>query len=196
MKKILIVVDMQNDFITGSLGSLLTQNVVPNVTERVRKAMIDNEAIIFTQDTHNADYLSTPEGAKLPVEHCIAGTKGWKIIPELIDVQGEFEYTDYAIIKKPIFGSVKLMEFLNENWDFNGLDIPEIEFIGVCTDICVVSNALMAKSYFPNAKISVDASCCAGTTINNHLSAIDVMRSCQIDIIEPEEKILEKELVR
>ena len=196
MKKILIVVDMQNDFITGSLGSLLTQNVVPKVVERVRKAMINHEAIIFTKDTHNTEYLLTPEGAKLPVEHCIAGTEGWKIIPELIDVQDEFEYTDYAIIEKPIFGSVKLMEFLNENWDFNGLDIPEIEFIGVCTDICVVSNALMAKSYFPNAKISVDASCCAGTTINNHLSAIDVMRSCQIDIIEPVKEIGEKELVR
>lgn len=190
MKKILIVVDMQNDFITGSLGSLLTQSVVPNVTERVRKAMINKDWIIFTKDTHNTDYLSTPEGAKLPVEHCIAGTKGQKIIPELIDVQDEFEYTDYAIIEKPIFGSVKLMEFLNENWDFNGLDIPEIEFIGVCTDICVVSNALMAKSYFPNAKISVNVSCCAGTTINNHLSAIDVMRCCQIDIIETEEELV------
>ena len=191
MKKILIVVDMQNDFITGSLGSLLTQSVVPNVTERVRKAMIDNDWIIFTKDTHNADYLSTPEGVKLPVEHCITGTEGWKIIPELIDVQDELEYINYAIIEKPIFGSVKLMEFLNENWDFNGLDVPEIEFIGVCTDICVVSNALMAKSYFPNAKISVNASCCAGTTINNHLSAIDVMRCCQIDIIEAEKEIVE-----
>ena len=188
--KILIVVDMQNDFITGSLGSLLTQSIVPNVTERVRKAMIDNEAIIFTQDTHSADYLSTPEGAKLPVEHCIVGTEGWKIIPKLIDVQDECEYIDYAIIEKPIFGSVKLMEFLNENWDFNGLDIPEIEFCGVCTDICVVSNALMAKSYFPNAKISVDPNCCAGTSINNHLSAIDVMRSCQIDIIETEKELV------
>ena len=196
MKKVLIIVDMQNDFITGSLGSLLTQSIVPDVVNKLKESLKNNDWIIFTRDTHNKNYLNTPEGEKLPVEHCISGTSGHEIIPELWDEWCSFgPYTGLVhVIDKPIFGSTELMEMLgdienvvNGEW--------EVEFCGVCTDICVVSNALMAKSYFPNAKISVNPKLCAGTSINNHLSAIDVMRSCQIDIIE-EEKILEKELVR
>ena len=183
--KILVVVDMQNDFIYGSLGSLLTQNVVSNVVAKVEEHRANGDMIIFTRDTHHKDYLKTPEGKKLPVEHCIRGTEGWEIIPELNP--NDF-YTKDVIIDKPIFGSVDLMDYFDDN--------DEIEFCGVCTDICVVSNALMAKSFYPDAKISVDPKCCAGTSINNHLSAIDVMKSCQIDIIESEEPILEKELVR
>ena len=183
--KILVVVDMQNDFIYGSLGSLLTQNVVDNVVAKVEEYKENGDMIIFTRDTHHEHYLDTPEGMKLPVEHCIRGTEGWEIIPELNpnDLSAK-----WAIVDKPIFGSVDLMDYFDDN--------DEIEFCGVCTDICVVSNALMAKSFYPDAKISVDPKCCAGTSLLNHLSAIDVMRSCQIDIIESEEPILEKELVR
>lgn len=171
--KILVVIDMQNDFIYGSLGSHLTQNIVDNVVAKVAEYKKNGDTILYTRDTHYEDYLETPEGKKLPVEHCIRGTEGWKIIPELNPSSSAGKW---AIINKPIFGSVDLMDYFEEN--------DEIEFCGVCTDICVVSNALMAKSFYPNAKISVDPKCCAGTTINNHLSAIDVMRSCQIDIIE------------
>jgi nicotinamidase-related amidase len=183
--KILVVVDMQNDFIYGSLGSLLTQNIVDNVVAKVAEYKANGDIILYTRDTHREDYLDTPEGKKLPVEHCIRGTKGWEIIPELNpnDSAGKWD-----IIDKPIFGSVDLMDYFDND--------DEIEFCGVCTDICVVSNALMAKSFYPDAKISVDPKCCAGTSINNHLSAIDVMRSCQIDIIEAEKEIGEKELVR
>lgn len=171
--KILVVVDMQNDFIYGSLGSLLTQNVVSNVVAKVEEYKENGGTIIFTRDTHNENYLETPEGKKLPVEHCIYETEGWEIIPELNPNELSAKW---AIVDKHIFGSVGLMNY----FDYN----DEIEFCGVCTDICVVSNALMAKSFYPDAKISVDPKCCAGTSINNHLSAIDVMRSCQIDIIE------------
>ena len=184
--KTLVVVDMQNDFIYGSLGSLAGQIIVPDVADRIAQAIKDGDRIIFTRDTHLDDYLSTPEGIKLPVEHCILNTDGWQIIPELVEVIDEYEC---IYVNKPIFGSVNLMDYFSNSKE------QEIEFCGVCTDICVVSNALMTKSYFPNAKISVNPKLCAGTSINNHLSAIDVMRSCQIDIIE-EEKILEKELVR
>ena len=183
--KILVVVDMQNDFIYGSLGSLLTQNIVDNVVAKVAEYKANGDIILYTRDTHHKYYLDTPEGKKLPVEHCIRGTEGWEIIPELDpkDSDGKCD-----IIDKPIFGSVDLMDYFD--------DEDEIEFCGVCTDICVVSNALMAKSFYPDAKISVDPKCCAGTSINNHLSAIDVMRSCQIDIIETEREIGERELVR
>lgn len=173
--KTLVVVDMQNDFITGSLGSLEAQVIVPDVLYRVAQAIENGDRIIFTRDTHGEDYLSTPEGIKLPVEHCIMLTDGWEIIPEL---QSLVKGIPCTYINKPIFGSVGLMDY------FSNSEEHEIEFCGVCTDICVVSNALMAKSYFPKAKISVNPKCCAGTSINNHLSAIDVMRSCQIDIIE------------
>lgn len=174
--KTLIIVDMQNDFITGSLGSLECQCIVPAVVERLKEALENNERIIFTRDTHTEDYLNTPEGIKLPVKHCIKGSFGWDIIPELRFPITKDQNRNILFIDKPIFGSVDLLKKINDN--------DEIEFCGVCTDICVVSNALMAKSFYPNAKISVDPKCCAGTTINNHLSAIDVMRSCQIDIIE------------
>lgn len=174
--KMLVVVDMQNDFIYGSLGSLLTQNIVDNVVAKVAEYKANDDIIIFTRDTHYKDYLETSEGKKLPVEHCISGTEGWEIIPELNPNKLSAKW---AIVDKPIFGSVDLMDYFDDN--------DEIEFCGVCTDICVVSNALMAKSFYPNAKISVDASCCAGTSIDNHLSALDVMRSCQIDIVKSEE---------
>lgn len=179
--KTLVVVDMQNDFIYGSLGSPFTQSVVSAVAAKVEAAAKKSERIIFTRDTHFEDYLKTPEGVKLPVEHCIQNTFGWSIIPELQNIVQNYPC---IYINKPIFGSVDLMDYFSDSEE------QEIEFCGVCTDICVVSNVLMAKSFYPNAKISVDPNACAGTSINNHLSAIDVMRSCQIDIIETEEELV------
>ena len=179
--KTLVVVDMQNDFVTGVLGSLEAQIIVSDVVQRVSKALKDGERVIFTRDTHDENYLSTQEGQKLPFEHCIMLTNGWEIIPELKDI---IFGCPCIFVNKPIFGSTDLMNYFSNSKE------QEIEFCGVCTDICVVSNALMAKSYFPNAKISVNPRLCAGTSINNHLSAIDVMRSCQIDIIEAEEELV------
>jgi nicotinamidase-related amidase len=176
--KFLVVVDMQNDFITGALGSPLTRAIVPNAVEKVKQAIENGDAIIFTRDTHELDYLNTPEGIKLPIEHCIKGTMGWEVIPELMNLFVDEYYTKVQFIDKPIFGSVSLLKLFSDN--------DEIEYVGVCTDICLVSNVLMAKSFYPGAKISVDASCCAGTSLDNHLSALDVMRSCQIDIIGEE----------
>jgi nicotinamidase-related amidase len=173
--KTLIVVDMQNDFIDGALGTAEAVAIVPNVCSKLEEARNAGSQIIFTRDTHFEDYLKTPEGVKLPVEHCIQNTFGWSIIPELQNIVQNYPC---IYVNKPIFGSVDLMDYFSDSEE------QEIEFCGVCTDICVVSNALMAKSYFPKAKISVDPNACAGTSISNHISAIDVMRSCQIDIIE------------
>ena len=170
--KTLVVVDMQNDFITGPLGSLYTQNIIPKVITKISRAIENGERIIFTRDTHTDNYLETPEGIKLPVKHCIIGTEGWEIIPEIKEI---IEGYPCIYINKPIFGSIELMDY------FSNSEEQEIEFIGVCTDICVVSNVLMAKSFFPKAKIFVDDRCCAGTSINNHLSTMDVLKSCQID---------------
>lgn len=180
--KTLVIVDMQNDFITGSLGSLECQCIVSAVVERLKEALANDERIIFTRDTHTEDYLNTPEGIKLPVKHCIKGSFGWDIIPELRLPIVESQNRNILFIDKPIFGSVDLLKIIN--------DEDEIEFCGVCTNVCVVSNALMTKSYYPKAKISVNPKLCAGTSINDHLSAIDVMRSCQIDIIETEEELV------
>jgi nicotinamidase-related amidase len=166
--KTLIIVDMQNDFITGSLGSLECQCIVPAVVARLEKALADGERIIFTRDTHAAgSYLKTNEGRHLPIKHCIYGTDGWKIVAD-IDVP------DCLHINKPTFGWTYWPNHLFE----------EIEIVGLCTDICVVSNALILKAEFPEIEITVDASCCAGTTPERHEAALQVMKSCQINVIE------------
>ena len=170
MSRVLIVVDMQNDFVTGSLGSKDAQAIIFNVKTKIKEYANRGERIIFTRDTHGEDYLDTPEGKKLPIKHCIYGTKGWEIVPGL-------EVGDCEYINKPTFG------WLNWN-DFGGMD--EIELIGVCTDICVISNALILKAKYPETTISVDASCCAGVTPEKHRSALEVMKSCQIDVLGEE----------
>lgn len=169
MSKILIVVDMQNDFVYGSLGSEAAQAIVPKVVEKVKNW---NEKILFTQDTHFEDYFKTLEGEKLPVEHCIKNTEGWEIIDELRQYITNF----YQVVLKRTFGY--------EGWDalFLSKD-DEIEIVGLCTDICVVSNALALRMFYPNTKITVDASCCAGTSAEAHNAALQVMKSCQIDIV-------------
>lgn len=172
MKKILIVVDMQNDFIDGTLGSKEAIAVVDRVVARIQG--FEGE-IIATYDTHDENYMNTQEGKKLPVPHCIKGTDGWKLNAK---VQEALEKKGYTAVCKPTFGSVKLVDIIRE-W---GADDMQIELIGVCTDICVVSNALLLKTNFPEMQIAVDASCCAGVTPEKHLAAIETMRSCQIEV--------------
>lgn len=165
MKKTLIVIDMQNDFIDGALGTKEAEAIVNNVKNKIDKYEKNGDEIIFTRDTHQKNYLETPEGMKLPVEHCIEGTYGWEIAEGL-------ERENARYINKPTFGYT--------GW--NSMKFEKIELVGLCTDICVVSNALILKSQFPDAKISVDSSCCAGVTPESHNSALETMKMCQIEI--------------
>ena len=179
--KTLIVVDMQNDFIDGALGTPEAQKIVPNVKKKIEEYLAHDNAIIFTQDTHLDNYLDTPEGKMLPVKHCIKHTNGWNIHQELMD---DHIKEKCSIIEKPTFGSISLMWGIEEYED--DLEKPEnleLEFVGLCTDICVISNVLMAKAHYPNAKITVDASCCAGVTPEKHRAALEVMKSCQINVV-------------
>ena len=169
MKKTIVVVDMQNDFVTGSLGTKEACKTVP-VIEKLLKENQGNQ-IIFTQDTHHEDYLSTSEGKMLPVEHCMKGTKGWEIIPELK------EWTHQAImVEKPTFGSLKLPQLISQNQP------EQIILVGVCSDICVISNVLILKAHFPELPIIVYENACAGVTPDKHQAAIETMKSCQIDV--------------
>ena len=166
MNKILIVVDMQNDFVSGSLGTAEARDIVTNV--RTKLDSFDGD-VIFTRDTHNEDYLKTNEGKHLPVEHCIKGSWGWEIIDELKPYVKK-------VIDKPTFGSTELVEYLKtKNYD-------SFELCGLCTDICVVSNALLIKANLYEAKVSVDSTCCAGVTVNSHNSALETMKMCQIEV--------------
>lgn len=170
MKKLLVVVDMQNDFVDGSLGTKEAQEILPNVLEKVKDAKEEESDIIFTRDTHDGDYLKTQEGKNLPVVHCVEGTKGWEIVNILKPYAGK-------VIDKPTFGSTELAHYVAQR------KYTEIELIGLCTDICVVSNALLLKAALPEASISVDASCCAGVTPESHEAALATMQMCQIEII-------------
>jgi len=173
-KKYLIVVDMQQDFVYGALGSVEAQNIVNNVVEKIKN--FDGE-IIFTQDTHNSDYLNTQEGKNLPVEHCIDGSEGWRLIGPLEEMRSKGNLKSYS---KGTFGCIDLAADLRaENVKYG---IEYIELIGVCTDICVVSNALLLKAYMPEVPIYVDSSCCAGVTSDKHEAALETMRSCQITV--------------
>ncbi len=172
MRKVLVVIDMQNDFIDGSLGTKEAEAIVPNVVEKIKS--YNTEDIFATRDTHQPDYMETQEGKNLPVEHCIEGTNGWEINTEVAKALGEA-----IIIDKPTFGSTILADTLKK---MNDKEEIEIELVGLCTDICVVSNALMLKATMPEVKISVDASCCAGVTPDKHNAALETMRSCQISI--------------
>ena len=169
MKKFLVVVDMQNDFIDGALGTAEARQILPRVKERVRLARGSGETVVFTRDTHADDYLSTQEGRLLPVAHCIRGTEGWQLAEGLAK-EGE------RIFDKPAFGSCDLARFAVEG------GFAEAELIGVCTDICVISNALLAKAFLPEAEVAVDAACCAGVTPESHRTALAAMKSCQITV--------------
>ena len=167
MEEILIVVDMQNDFIDGSLGTKEAQAIVPNVKKKIEEYYNRGDRIIFTRDTHYENYLSTPEGIKLPVEHCIYDTHGWQIADGL-------EVPNCTYINKESFGWTHWTDF-----GFNN----DIELIGLCSEICVVSNALIIKADYPFINVTVDASCCAGVTPDKHKAAMEVMKSCQIEVI-------------
>ncbi len=170
--KLLVVVDMQKDFVTGMLGSDRAREILPAVAQKVKE--FDGE-VIFTQDTHGEDYFCTQEGKNLPVKHCIEGTSGW----ELEEPLGELCKNRKArCFQKGTFGSVELAAELKARED----SILSVELIGVCTDICVVSNALLIKAYMPEMPVSVDASCCAGVTPQKHEAALETMRSCQIGV--------------
>ena len=166
MNKILIVVDMQNDFVSGSLGTAEARDIVTKL--RAKFDSFDGD-VIFTRDTHNEEYLKTNEGKHLPVEHCIKGSWGWEIIDELKPYVKK-------VIDKPTFGSTELVEYLKtKNYD-------SFELCGLCTDICVVSNALILKAYYPEATVKVDAGCCAGVTKEAHAAALQTMKSCQVEV--------------
>ena len=171
MQKILIVVDMQNDFIDGSLGTKEAVEIVPSVKEKIENF---DGRVIFTRDTHFDNYLETQEGTLLPVKHCIKDTDGWQIRPEL-DALRVSEAVD-----KPTFGSIMLgKELVEEN---EKEPIESVTIIGLCTDICVISNALLIKAFLPEVPIIVDAKCCAGVTPDSHKNALNAMKACQIKI--------------
>ena len=170
-KRLLVVIDMQEDFVNGSLGTPEAKAVLKKVKTKVNHAKKEEGTdVVFTRDTHSKNYLDTQEGKKLPVEHCIRYTSGWEIEKSLRDPAA-------MVFDKDTFGSLDLAHFI-----IGGM-YDEVELVGVCTDICVVSNALLIKAYMPELPIKVDSSCCAGTTPENHQKALDVMKQCQIEII-------------
>lgn len=174
MRSFLIVVDMQNDFVYGPLGNKDCKSIVPSV---IAKVINFNGAIIFTKDTHRKNYLDTLEGRNLPVEHCIAYSEGWELIDELEEIRSK---GGWPVYQKGTFGCVNLAVDLRAEHIKD--PIESIEFIGVCTSICVISNALICKAYLPEVPISVDSSCCACVTPESHLAALEAMKMSQITI--------------
>lgn len=186
--KVLIIVDMQNDFVTGSLGTKEAQEIIPNITEKIKNWRGD---IIATKDTHDSNYLRTLEGKMLPVKHCIKGTDGWNFHPVIDEAlrkkvksqHGKPDSRRFHVmtVEKNTFGAMPLGEILpleTAECAYSG-----IELVGVCTNICVLANAVLLRTMYPNTPISVDLSCCAGTTPELHRQALNVMNSCQINII-------------
>ena len=172
MNKVLVVVDMQKDFVDGALGSAEAVAIVSNVVEKIKSF---DGYIFVTYDTHSEDYLNTSEGKKLPVPHCIKGTDGWELDSQ---VETALEGKNFVAVEKPTFGSVNLPQLIRNR---AGEEFS-LELIGLCTDICVVSNALILKANFPENEISVIADCCAGVTPEAHNAALQTMKSCQINI--------------
>ena len=168
--KTLIVIDMQNDFVTGVLGSKEAVAVLPNIKKKIDAYLAAGDEVIFTRDTHEENYLETNEGRHLPVPHCVKGTDGWQVVKEI-------DCPDCEHIVKPTFGYIHWAEH------FKGSRSSEIEIVGVCTDICVISNALILKAIFPEIDITVDASCCAGVAPETHTAALTVMKSCQVNVV-------------
>ncbi len=177
-KKILVAVDLQKDFIDGSLGTPEAQAIVKAAAAKIEAAKAAKDLVIATMDTHQADYLSTREGRFLPVEHCLEGSEGWQLDPAIAKA-----LEGCIVVTKPSFGSTELPGLIENVFeDMADGKGYEIELIGLCTDICVVSNALILKAAFPEADLKVDAACCAGVTPEKHLAALETMRSCQIEI--------------
>lgn len=172
MKKLLVVVDMQNDFIDEALGTKEAVAIVDKVAEYIKGAALDNREVVFTRDTHFDNYPDTQEGRKLPVPHCIKNTHGWEICDSLKP------YTEgRKVFDKVTFGSVELMNYVTEN------SYDDIELIGLCTDICVISNAMLVKAALPEARVAVVEKCMAGVTPASHTNAIEAMKMCQIEVV-------------
>ncbi len=170
MKKYLLVIDMQNDFIHMALGTAEAVAIVPKVKQKIAQYLQAGDNVIFTRDTHQQDYLSTNEGKYLPVPHCIEGSIGWQIYDGLANEHS-------VVVDKPTFGYLGWKNLIEEDKDL------QIELVGLCTDICVASNALILKALFPNATVKVDSSACAGVTPQTHLSALETMKMCQVEVI-------------
>lgn len=197
MKKILIIVDMQNDFVDGALGTAEAQAIVPKVADYIRNHADKNTVLLVTKDTHSSNYAETLEGKNLPVAHCIQNSYGWELNPAIqeaiYDTRGKyhsfdsyFPYISDHIIEKPSFGSVDLQNLLYLLDDETGMqsgDIAEITLMGLCTGICVLSNAILCKATLPEVPVNVVADCCACVTPNSHNTAIEAMKLCQINII-------------
>ena len=174
--RVLVVIDMQNDFLHGALKNEDGVKIIPAVAKKIEDCKAQGYQIIATRDTHFSDYLSTQEGEKLPVAHCIQGTHGWQIDEQISTALGKC-----IIFDKPTFGSTTLADYLRETYLRDGKN-TQIELVGVCTDICVISNAMLIKAVLPEARVSVISSLCAGVTKNSHQTALDAMRACQIEI--------------
>ena len=170
MRKVIVVIDMQNDFIDGALGTKEAQAMLPHLVAKLEREK--DALLIFTQDTHSKNYMETQEGRNLPVLHCIKPEKGWEIAPSL----QPFVKKAAAVIEKPAFGSLELPKAVAK------LQPDEVELVGLCTDICVISNAMILKTAFPELPAAVDASCCAGVTPASHDNALQAMKMCQVDI--------------
>ena len=170
--KTLIVVDMQTDFIDGALGSKEAEKIVSNVVKKIKTYVKNGGRVIFTQDTHKKNYLNTREGKYLPVPHCIKGTDGWKIPEKILKAAPECT----MVVEKPSFGYTGWESILKGDTD-------PVELIGLCTDICVVSNALTIKNLFPERDIIVDSACCAGVSPASHDAALTTMKCCQVDVL-------------
>lgn len=174
--KLLVVVDMQKDFIDGALGTEEAQKIVDNVVQKIRQYTEAGDRIVFTMDTHREDYMRTQEGRNLPVAHCIKGSSGWEICAKIRDA---VDLSQCKIYEKVTFGSE---EYANDWKKGVYADVDEVELVGLCTDICVISNAMLTKAFAPEIPVKVDASCCAGVTPQSHQNALEAMKMCQIQI--------------
>lgn len=174
--KLLVVVDMQRDFIDMALGTPEAQTIVPNVKAKVKQYVKNGDKVVYTRDTHTKDYLNTQEGKKLPVPHCIQFSEGWEIRPEVYEFGA-------PIIDKVTFGYDAWMHYLAYNDIIDVNEVESIEIVGLCTDICVISNAMIFKSQFHETPIIVDSSCCAGVTPESHTRALEAMKMCHIEVV-------------
>lgn len=178
MRKFLIIIDAQIDFVNGALGTPEAEHVVKNICDKIESESWDE--VYATQDTHEDNYLSTLEGRKLPIKHCIRGSAGWSLHPAISET---LKTIKYQVIQKGTFGTSKLARAIASQQTNRDENDFKIEIVGFCTDICVISNALILREAFPNIQIAVDVACCAGTTLDAHKAAIEIMKSCHIDII-------------
>lgn len=176
MNRLLVVVDMQNDFVDGSLGTREAKEIVSKVAEKIKSYEASGDPISFTMDTHDVDYLNTREGRALPVIHCVKGTSGWELCKE---VQSAAHMEQCRVYEKDTFGSDKYAMALAQGV-YQGIET--VELVGLCTDICVIANALLTRTFLPDAQVIVDAACCAGVTPSSHQNALEAMKMCQIEI--------------